>query len=147
SYTGNKAWTRYASQKSAAIALTAGSSYYLEVLYKNGTGGNHMAVGWQPATGGSITDLPAENLAMFRRDMTWEPSGDPGIQGGARASNTIDASWSDGGANLAWIDGLGGEATFGTAVGTVPLNQTVLAGALRFTSGGSSGYDLAGPGS
>lgn len=147
SYTGNKDWTKYASQKSAAIALTANRSYYLEVLYKNGTGGNHMAVGWQPAAGGNITDLSAENLAMFLRDMAWDPSADPGIQGGTGVWNTLDANWTDGGGNRSWINGLGGTANFGGTVGTVTLNQTVSAGKLRFTSGGSSGYDLTGPGS
>jgi len=40
-------WTKYTSQQSAAIALTAGQRYYVEILHKQGGGGDNLAVRWQ----------------------------------------------------------------------------------------------------
>jgi hypothetical protein len=45
-WTGFRQWNKYASQQSAAIQLTAGESYYIEVLHKEGYGGDHVSVGW-----------------------------------------------------------------------------------------------------
>ena len=44
-YTNSRDWTANASQKSAAITLTAGQRYYIEALHKEGGGGDHLAVG------------------------------------------------------------------------------------------------------
>ena len=40
-------WDAQASQKSAPVALTAGKRYFLEILRKEGIGGDHLAVAWQ----------------------------------------------------------------------------------------------------
>jgi hypothetical protein len=40
-------WDKNAEQKSSTISLAAGQEYYLEVLHKQGGGGNNIAVGWQ----------------------------------------------------------------------------------------------------
>jgi rhamnogalacturonan endolyase len=40
-------WTKYATQQSVTIPLMAGSKYYIEVLHKEGTGSDHVAVAWQ----------------------------------------------------------------------------------------------------
>ncbi len=40
-------WTANASQKSIALALTAGTPYYIEARHKEGGGGDHLAVAWQ----------------------------------------------------------------------------------------------------
>jgi hypothetical protein len=37
----------YASQQSAPIYLQAGQRYYVEALHKEGSGGDHLSVGWQ----------------------------------------------------------------------------------------------------
>ncbi len=44
-------WAKYPTQKSAAIQLTAGQYYYIEAQQKEGTGGDHLAVGWQLPNG------------------------------------------------------------------------------------------------
>jgi autotransporter-associated beta strand protein len=44
-YTAPRNWTVSASQKSAAISLTAGQHYYIEALHKEGGGGDNLAVG------------------------------------------------------------------------------------------------------
>ncbi|BAM05055.1 SGNH/GDSL hydrolase family protein [Phycisphaera mikurensis] len=52
-------WDKYRGQRSASIWLSAGSSYAFEVLHKEGSGGDHVAVGWRtPDHGGGRS--PAE---------------------------------------------------------------------------------------
>jgi hypothetical protein len=40
-------WDKYAAQQSAAVFLEAGHKYYAEVLQKEGTGGDNVAIAWQ----------------------------------------------------------------------------------------------------
>lgn len=56
--TGYREWTRFAQQRSALIPLTAGQSYYVEALMKEGSGGDHLSVGWSRP--GQSTDAPGE---------------------------------------------------------------------------------------
>lgn len=46
-WTNSREWNKYTSQQSAAISLTAGQRYYIEVLHKEGSGGDNIAVAWQ----------------------------------------------------------------------------------------------------
>ncbi|MDO1450938.1 PA14 domain-containing protein [Rhodocytophaga aerolata] len=62
-YTSARQWTKFASQKSAAIALTAGQKYYIEALHKEGSGGDNLAVGWQTPTSSAITVIPGSFLS------------------------------------------------------------------------------------
>ncbi len=48
--TGPDNWAAQASQQSAAIALVAGQRYYIEVLLRDQTGPDHLAVAWQTPT-------------------------------------------------------------------------------------------------
>lgn len=45
--TDPRQWTKFPSQRSATIPLTAGRTYYIEALHKQGIGMDHVAVGWQ----------------------------------------------------------------------------------------------------
>ncbi len=58
SWTNSREWNKVATQKSAAITLTAGQLYYVEALMKEGTGGDNLAVGW--AKPGEATTAPSE---------------------------------------------------------------------------------------
>ncbi len=58
SSTNSRQWTKFTSQKSVAIALTAGNQYYVEALMKEGSGGDNLAVGW--AKPGQSTTAPSE---------------------------------------------------------------------------------------
>ncbi|BCU79291.1 DUF6288 domain-containing protein [Luteolibacter sp. LG18] len=62
-YTNANEWTKYASQQSAAINLTAGQPVYFEALQKEGTGGDHLSVGWSIA-GGAIAVIDGTSLAV-----------------------------------------------------------------------------------
>ena len=64
-YTNFEAWTTYASQTSAAIPLVAGQRYYLEALYKEGGGGDHLSVGVQYPGGALERPIPAHRLDPF----------------------------------------------------------------------------------
>ncbi|HEU4780844.1 MAG TPA: cellulase family glycosylhydrolase [Steroidobacteraceae bacterium] len=46
-WTNPREWGKFPTQRSAAINLTAGQKYYIEVLHKEATGGDHFAVSWQ----------------------------------------------------------------------------------------------------
>ncbi len=46
-WTDPRQWTKYTGQQSIPVSLTAGHKYYIEVLHKEGTGGDHLAVAWQ----------------------------------------------------------------------------------------------------
>ena len=57
-WTNSREWGKYASQKSATKYLVAGQKYYVEVLEKEGYGGDNVAVGW--AKPGQSTTSPSE---------------------------------------------------------------------------------------
>ncbi|MBT4816188.1 MAG: cadherin-like domain-containing protein, partial [Lentisphaerae bacterium] len=46
-YTAKRAWDAAPEQKSAALKLERGRSYYLEALVKEGGGSDHLSVAWQ----------------------------------------------------------------------------------------------------
>ncbi|MBN2684072.1 MAG: cellulase family glycosylhydrolase [Pontiellaceae bacterium] len=46
-WTGSRDWTKFSQQQSVPITLTGGHRYYIEVLHKEGTGGDNLAVAWQ----------------------------------------------------------------------------------------------------
>jgi aryl-phospho-beta-D-glucosidase BglC (GH1 family) len=47
SWTNSREWTTYSSQRSTPRTLTAGQKYYIEVLHKEYTGGDNIAIAWQ----------------------------------------------------------------------------------------------------
>ena len=55
-YTNYQQWDKYGSQASGTINLQAGQLYYIEARQKEGSGGDHLSVGWTgpaPLTGAS----------------------------------------------------------------------------------------------
>lgn len=44
-------WNKYPEQQSAPVYLEKGKRYYLEILHKEGTGGDHVGLGWQLPSG------------------------------------------------------------------------------------------------
>jgi fibronectin type 3 domain-containing protein len=57
-WTSPREWGKSSTQKSLPITLTAGQTYYIEALHKEGGGGDHLAVGW--AKPGQATTAPSE---------------------------------------------------------------------------------------
>jgi parallel beta-helix repeat protein len=46
-YTNPREWRKYPTQQSALISLQQGKRYYIEVLHKQGYGGDNVSVAWQ----------------------------------------------------------------------------------------------------
>jgi len=74
--TNPRQWNKYSTQQSTTINLVAGQKYYIEVLHKEGTGGDNVAVAWQ---GPGITQqvIAGSYLSPFV----------PGDSSGARTSS------------------------------------------------------------
>lgn len=62
SWTDSREWSKFASQKSAAIALTVGQRYYIRALHKEGTGGDNLAVGVEYPNGSLERPIPFHRL-------------------------------------------------------------------------------------
>ncbi|MEE8451835.1 MAG: LamG-like jellyroll fold domain-containing protein, partial [Thermoguttaceae bacterium] len=58
-------WTATASQQSAEVYLSAGLRYYVEVLHKEDTGGDHVAVAWQRTGGPLEAPIPGDRLSPY----------------------------------------------------------------------------------
>ena len=59
-------YTKFASQTSALITLTAGKRYYIEALHKQGVGSDHVSVIWNKPSGDSdIGPIPGSYLSPF----------------------------------------------------------------------------------
>jgi hypothetical protein len=79
-WTNSREWNKYSTQQSTTINLTAGQKYYIEVLHKEGSGGDNIAVAWQ---GPGITQqvIAGNSLSPFV----------PGA-GGARITTEVNVS-------------------------------------------------------
>ena len=58
-------YEKSASQKSKPIPLKAGRRYYVEVLHKEGGGGDHISVKWQLPSGEQEAPIPGNRLSPF----------------------------------------------------------------------------------
>jgi hypothetical protein len=78
-WTNSREWNKYSTQQSATINLVAGQKYYIEVLHKEGSGGDNIAVAWQ---GPGITQqvIAGNYLSPFV----------PGGSSGARMSTAVN---------------------------------------------------------
>lgn len=64
-WTYSRQWDKYASQKSVPLSLVAGKQYYIEAIFKEATGGDHMAVGWQLPNGTFERPISGNRLSPF----------------------------------------------------------------------------------
>jgi len=95
SSTNSRQWNKYPSQKSASVSLTAGQLYYVEVLMKENTGQDNLAVGW--AKPGQSTSAPSEvipgtNLLTQLPD-TQAPTAPVNLTSSNLTSNSFTLSW------------------------------------------------------
>jgi hypothetical protein len=66
-WTNPRQWDKYTSQRSVTKNLVAGQKYYIEALLKEGSGGDHLAVGWQLPNGTLERPIPGKRLISFER--------------------------------------------------------------------------------
>lgn len=64
-YTHPGQWGKYPSQRSVEVHLKADAKYYIEVLHKEGTGTDHVAVGWRLPDGTLERPVPSMRLIPY----------------------------------------------------------------------------------
>ena len=62
---GLRAFTTFASQKSAPITLTKGVRYYVETLHKQSANTNHLSVAWIMPNGAAEGPIPGSHLSTI----------------------------------------------------------------------------------
>ncbi|MCW5552956.1 MAG: Ig-like domain-containing protein [Verrucomicrobiae bacterium] len=60
-------------QQSTAVNLVRGQKYYFEILHKEGTGDDHVSVGWQLPDGTLERPIPGARLMPFPVDANYTP--------------------------------------------------------------------------
>lgn len=84
-WTNSREWTKFAEQESASLSLTAGQTYYIEALHKEGAGGDNLAVSWegpgfsQEVIDGSYLSPFLEGWTVINFDDTLWPTGTGGV--------------------------------------------------------------------
>jgi ELWxxDGT repeat protein len=81
--TGVNQWDKYSSQASGYLNLVQGQRYYIEVLHKEGSGADHVEVGWdlpqgtqeRPIPGNRLIpfDDPSSSMTMFSKGLEFIP--------------------------------------------------------------------------
>ncbi|MES2982819.1 MAG: PA14 domain-containing protein [Verrucomicrobiota bacterium] len=66
--TTSQQWTKFTTQKSATIQLTAGTSYYLEAQVMSGVANGHIALGWAIPGNATPTLIPFTSLSALPAD-------------------------------------------------------------------------------
>ena len=68
--TGAAEWTKFPAQKSNPVTLKANKKYYIEALHRDGTGGDHVGVGWGgPTIGAGPVIIAGMYLAPWIRPI------------------------------------------------------------------------------
>lgn len=64
-WTNEGEFNKYPTQVSEAVQLVAGRYYYLEMLHKEGSGGDHVSLWWQTPTNSTRTIIPGSAMARW----------------------------------------------------------------------------------
>lgn len=75
-WAGVRDWFKYASQKSAPQSLVKGQIYYLEAIYKEGGGGDNLAIAWECTE----HNIPLQVIPVEYTSLSWsapEPTASP----------------------------------------------------------------------
>ncbi len=73
-YTGFRQWDKQTGQQSSPVYLHAGRLYYVELLHRENTGGDHWSVGWKRPGQSTFEIIPGTALAMPGTDADFRPS-------------------------------------------------------------------------
>ena len=84
-WTSSQQWDKYAEQNSAnvvgPVSLEAGQMYYISVVYKEGGGGDNVAVAWEGPDSPSRSVIDGYYLMPFANLWAWGPSPADGATG------------------------------------------------------------------
>lgn len=125
-YTDYHAYTKYSTQKSVAISLTAGVPYYIEILHKDGNQNDNLSVGWcKPGdgTGWPFEVIPATYLSPYV--VPTLPDAPDGLAATPLSATQIDVTWNDNSSNESGFTierSVGGESF--VVVGNCAMNVT-----------------------
>ena len=97
-YTNSRQWTKYSTQKSAAISLVAGQVYYIDALMKEGSGSDNLAVGWSKP--GQSTNSPSQVIPGSNLMTQYNPA--PDTQAPSAPTNLVVSNLTETSLNLAW---------------------------------------------
>ncbi len=125
-YTSADQWTKEAGQKSAAVSLKAGKTYFIQALMKEGTGGDNLSVGWAgPVIGNTTTVIDGQYCAAFPPSDTVNKAKNPDPANGKTEINSPLFQWIAGMAAVAHEVYMGTNPTPGTAefMGPSPVNM------------------------
>lgn len=64
-WSDSRQFDKYPEQTSVPIYLEAGKKYYIETLFKEGAGGDNMAIAWKLPDGTIETPIPSSRLAFY----------------------------------------------------------------------------------
>jgi len=107
--TAGREWSKYAEQRSAPVSLVAGQRYYLEVVHKEGGGGDNLALGWQQPGESSIAGpIPGSALAPYLAPYT-SPAPAPSTPTGGSTAAAEVPNWplEQASQTTQYLDGLG----------------------------------------
>ncbi|HZG75222.1 MAG TPA: carbohydrate binding domain-containing protein, partial [Paenibacillus sp.] len=100
-------WNKFTTQQSAAVTLTAGQKYYVEVLHKEGAGNDHFAVGWTRPGKSTIDVITSSYLSPYVDNL---------LANGSFESNSLNG-WANWG-NTQVVNTNASQGTYAARVGT-----------------------------
>jgi hypothetical protein len=115
-YTGINEFTKYPSQTSAPIFLSAGQNYYVELLQKEGGGGDGWSIHWTPP-GATQVQIPLSVLSPITNDCGTPGTSTTAVGAASRVTNGLVALYNFKETSGAIVNDVSG---FGT-----PLNLTI----------------------
>ncbi len=127
--TGIRQWNRFPEQTSSSLTLIANETYYFEALQKDGTGADHIALGWQRPGTSLIESIRSEfvspwlpEVSIFaEQSVTAEDSRQPArFRVIRKGSNNVNPM-------TVWL-GVRGSATPATDYNRLPNTVTIPAG-------------------
>ncbi|MCW1914010.1 PA14 domain-containing protein [Luteolibacter sp. GHJ8] len=135
--TGSREWGKFPSQRSANINLVGGQFYYVEVLQKEGVGGDNLAVSWSgPDFGQVILGAPHVTQQFYNHSAPVISDRTVTVFDRETSVTTVTATdWSDPGVTFVYsITGGNADGAFTidpntgviTATGAMPLGTRVL---------------------
>ncbi|TVR51681.1 MAG: PKD domain-containing protein [Puniceicoccaceae bacterium] len=134
-WTNSRQWTKYPEQRSQPVQLEAGRRYYINILHKEGTGGDNIAVGWlKPGESGDAPSeiVPGAVLSPYSEEHVdpVPPLAPTGLTATVVTHDQVDLAWTSpgGGVSGYLLERLTGSGSF-TTLATLPGSATSYADA------------------
>ena len=133
-WTSQREWTKYPTQRSAAVSLVGGQEYYFEIVYKEGNGGDNLALGWTGPGISNVTVIGSPYIKQYVADPNAPVP--PSVP-----SNLVSSNVSQTGFTVSWNASTGTVASYNVYVGgnlagnatTTSFNVTGLTAATSYS--------------